>query len=294
MDLKERNKTKLSFSGHDTFACRQQWLKKGYDYKCLGKKFNDEDAVVVLGVGKNMVSAIKFWMRAFDLVDVDENPTELAHKIFADNGWDPYLEDEASLWILHYHLVKKGMASTYFLIFNELRREKVEFTRSNFISFIKRKEESGAVFQANAKTLAEDFGVFLKMYLRNDVAIKDPEDSFSGIFTELNLVTHQGKRSEEIYSIQNSEKEDIPEEVILYTVLQHDNFDKSLSLNTLEQEENQAGPVFAISKTGLTSKILSLVKKYPGITYSDHAGIRELQFKEKPEPFKVLEDYYAN
>lgn len=294
MEVKNKNTTKLSFSGHDTFACRQQWLKKGYDYKCLGKKFNDEDAVVVLGVGKNMVSAIKFWMRAFDLVDADENPTELAHKIFSDNGWDPYLEDEASLWILHYHLVKKGLASTYFLIFNELRREKVEFTRSNFISFIKRKGESGAVFQANEKTLTEDFGVFLKMYLRNDASIKDQEDSFSGIFTELNLVAHKGKRGEDIYTIQNSEKEDIPEEVILYTLLQNSNLDKSLSLNALEQEVNQAGPVFALSKTGLTSKIQNLVTKYPGITYSDHAGIREVQFKERPEPFKVLEDYYAN
>lgn len=46
---------KFSFSGHDTFHCRQLWLKKGYDYVKGGKNFNDEDAVVHLGVGKNIL-----------------------------------------------------------------------------------------------------------------------------------------------------------------------------------------------------------------------------------------------
>lgn len=56
-DIKEL--TKYTFSGHDSFQCRQLWLKKGYDYVQEGKNFNDEDAVVKLGVGKNMVSSIR-------------------------------------------------------------------------------------------------------------------------------------------------------------------------------------------------------------------------------------------
>lgn len=47
---------KYTFSGHDTFHCRSLWLKEGYDYLLLDKKFSDDDAVVVLGVGKNVVS----------------------------------------------------------------------------------------------------------------------------------------------------------------------------------------------------------------------------------------------
>jgi hypothetical protein len=47
---------KLTFSGHDTFHCRQLWLKKGYDFVKNGNKFMDIEAVVLLGVGKNMVS----------------------------------------------------------------------------------------------------------------------------------------------------------------------------------------------------------------------------------------------
>jgi len=53
---------KFTFSGHDTFHCRHLWLKKGYDFIKTGNKFANEDAVVLLGVGKNMVTSIYFWM----------------------------------------------------------------------------------------------------------------------------------------------------------------------------------------------------------------------------------------
>ncbi len=49
----------LYFSGHEKFHCRQFWLKKGYDFVQAGHKFSDKDAVVDLGVGKNMVGSIR-------------------------------------------------------------------------------------------------------------------------------------------------------------------------------------------------------------------------------------------
>src|SRR5688572_12512757 len=94
--------TKYTFSGHESFHCRQLWLKKGFDYIKSGRSFTDPDAVVTLGVGKNMVTSIKFWLKAFNIIDAGENLTEFAKFIFEDNGFDPYLEDDQSLWLLHY------------------------------------------------------------------------------------------------------------------------------------------------------------------------------------------------
>ena len=88
---------KYTFSGHDSFQCRQLWLKKGYDYVKAQRSFNDEEAVVKLGVGKNMVSAIRYWMKAFNIIDNKDVPTEFGDRLFDDeNGYDPYLEDEGS------------------------------------------------------------------------------------------------------------------------------------------------------------------------------------------------------
>lgn len=290
----QRQLLKYTFSGHESFQCRHLWLKKGYDFVSAGRSFNSEDAVVELGVGKNMVSSIRFWMKAFDIIDQNDKPTVFANKLLSDRGWDPYMEDEATLWLLHYNLVKKGLASSYFLIFNELRREKIEFTKENFISFVKRKAESTGAFQVNEKTLAEDFGVMAKMYIRSDAQSKDKEDTFSGLLTELDLIKSYGKRGEEYYVIENTEKVELPDDVLLYAILDFEGFDMSVSLSSIEQEPNSAGAVFAINRTGLVNKIESIVGKNKWITFTDHAGIKEIQFKKKPEALDILETYYAN
>lgn len=286
---------KLSFSGHDTFHCRQLWLKKGYDFIKKGNKFTDNESVVLLGVGKNMVSSIYFWMKAFGLVDKDGNTTDIADYIFSAEGKDPYLEDEATLWLLHYQLVNTGHASIYDLVFNDLRKEKIEFTKDNFLIFTERKANEFGVSQFNKKTLSTDFDVLMKMYIRTTDQVKDKEDTFSGLLTDLNLIQEENKTNS-LYSIPNEQRNNLPEEIILYTVLDNENLQNSISLNTLFQERNQAGTVFAITKNTLMVKLESIAndsayEKY-GITLSDHAGIKELQFASKPNKFDVLNHYY--
>ena len=294
-------KVKLTFSGHDTFHCRHLWLKKGYDFLKNGKNFSDKDAVVELGVGKNMVSAIGFWMKSFGLTDKEGNLTEIAKYLLDDEGKDPYLEDEATLWLLHYQLVTQGIASTYTLIFNELRREKIEFTKDNFIAFVVRKVEELDMSNINKNTLSTDFDVLAKMYIRTDAQSKDKEDTFSGLLTELNIIQEEKRKVndklETFFSISSDDKLDIPDEVLLFGILDRGDFDKSISLYTIEQEKDQIGSVYAIGRTGLVNKIESLstnskFKKY-GIVFNDHAGIKELQFKVRPNKFEVLNNYYG-
>lgn len=43
--------------------------KKGYDFVKRERNFNAPDAVIDLGVGKNMVSSIRFWLKSFGLYD---------------------------------------------------------------------------------------------------------------------------------------------------------------------------------------------------------------------------------
>lgn len=296
--------TKLTFSGHDTFHCRQLWLKKGYDFVISGRKFSEDDAVITLGVGKNMVSAIQFWMKAFGLLDRDGNTTEFANYIFAtESGKDPYLEDNATLWLLHYHLVTQNLASTYNYVFNDLRKERVEFTKENFLSFMERKASEVGFSQFNKKTAATDFEVFLKTYNRTEEQAKDKEDTFSGLLTDLNLVQEEKRRLDDkstvtYYAIPNESRNNIPDEVLLYAILDKGAFQNSISFNSIYQDRDQAGLVFAISKSELLEKLQAVANnpdfKKHGITLNDHAGIKELQFKTKPDKFEVLNHYYGN
>src|SRR5258705_1730760 len=105
---------KLQFSGHESFICKHFWLKKGYDFINEKGNFNDESAVVDLGVGKNMVGSISYWLKAFGITDQSNHITDLGKYIFNDRtGKDPYIESLGTLWLLHYNLIKTGQASIY-------------------------------------------------------------------------------------------------------------------------------------------------------------------------------------
>ena len=296
MELLREKNIKYTFSGHDSFHCRQFWLKKGYDFVSDRCSFNSESAVVDLGVGKNMVASIRFWLRSFHVTNTSDDLTAFGISLLSDNGYDPFLEDDGSLWLLHYYLVKTGYASIYSLIFNEYRREKIEFNRESFLSFIKRKAETEKGMNVNLNTVSEDFDVFRRMYLSSN-SDKGSEDGFSGLLSELLLVSRIEKKidnkKEEYFSIDNTTKFEVPLEIFLYTVLENENYGLSISLNSLEHDVNSPGAIFAMNRLGIIEKLKEAQQKYDWITYNDHAGIKELQFRQKPQPFTILESYYG-
>ncbi len=122
---------KFTFSGHESFHCKPLWLKKGFDFKNNNGNFKDPHSVVNLGVGKNMVSSIRFWMYAFNTLK-NNDLTDLAVRLFAEDSWDPYLKDESTLWLLHYLLVSNGYAATpnlIFLIVTDCSDKKIHITK---------------------------------------------------------------------------------------------------------------------------------------------------------------------
>lgn len=285
--------SKYSFSGHDSFQCRQLWLKKGFDHVHQGNNFNDEEAVVQLGVGKNMVSSIRFWLKAFNIIDNKDIPTEFGKRIFDDeNGYDPFLEDEASLWLLHYQLIKSGIASIYSLIFNEFRKEKLFFNKETFVNYVKRIGESHSDLYYNENTVAKDFIVFANLY-KNDPESKDVEDSFSGLLSEIELLKSTGKGKGEQFYIENSERDYLPESIVLYSILNNSNYGNSISLDSLEFGINSPGSIFALNRSGLMNKISDIVGHFKDITFTDQAGIKELQFKNKTDAYSILDNYYG-
>jgi hypothetical protein len=296
---------KYIFSGHDTFQCRQFWLKKGFDFLENEGEFSNERAVVDLGVGKNMVTSIRYWLKAFGIVDNAESITPIGRLLFQNNGWDPYLEDDASLWLLHHQLVSKNIASTYFLIFIEFRREKIEFTKQQYVDFIERKSRTERGINFNPRTIGGDFEVFRKLYL-NSKEEKSIEDSFAGLLSDLGLLgtifkgrdedqlnEANAKERIEAYYITNTHRPSLPVEVLLYSIVSNPAYGQSVSLESLATDINGPGAIFGLSKAGIFDKLEEGIDRGFPITYSNYAGVNELQFKETSDPIQILDDYYA-
>ena len=81
-----------------------------------GGNFNASDAVIALGVGKNMVSSIR--------------PSRIADYLFDESeGVDKYIESLGTLWLLHYLLVSLKEATLYHITFVQFQKERKVFER---------------------------------------------------------------------------------------------------------------------------------------------------------------------
>lgn len=285
---------KYSFSGHETFACKQHWLKKGVDYLRAGNSFSSDTAVVDLGVGKNMVTSIRHWVKAFGLLDEADQPTKIASFLFEADGADIYLEDTLTLWLLHYHLMKEGKATIYSLVFNQLRRERQDFTKGHLERFLKRKiDENKDKFSDN--TLESDIKVFLNNYLSTNPS--DIEEGYINVLQELNLISHfsgvddQGKLID-WYRFNVGPKADLPVEAMLYILLNQYHGEQSISLAALANDKDGLGNVFLLNEIALADKLKTLPAHY-GI-FTETAGNPVLQLQPGLDEWEILRNYYGN
>jgi len=283
---------RYSFSGHETFYCRHYWLKKGYDFLKEGHKFNSPDAVTKLGVGKNMVSSIKYWLKAFGLTKDNEfsNP-KLYNLILNEINGDAYMEDTNSLWLLHYYLVKNNIASIFNIFFNELRHKNKEFTDDSIgksiLSYLKINNISDNQIPSE-KTLHNDIRVFKSTYI-TPIKTKNIEDDFSGLLQELNLLKETDDRK--IVAL-NEDRDNLSSQILLFTILDRFPDKKSISFEEIFHEKDSPGVIFCITENSLMNKIKEIESNNEDIVFTEDAGLRELQIKKNIDKWDILNKYY--
>src|SRR3954447_8103091 len=85
------------FARHETFHLRFGWLRKGFIAALNDPEaFSKPNATVELGVGKNMVNAIRYWCQAYKVIVEAPNPdrprmphlksSAFGHQLLDDDG----------------------------------------------------------------------------------------------------------------------------------------------------------------------------------------------------------------
>ena len=276
---------KYTFSGHESFQCKSLWLKKGYDYAISGRSFNEDYAVVALGVGKNMVSSIRFWLKAFGVLDDSNELSEISRYIFDTNkGKDPYIEDVSTLWLLHYLLVNTRYASIYHLFFAEYCRTRHEFTKEQLLTYIRRLFTDKAFGNTpyNEHTISRDISTFLKNYEHPKVSKNF--DDFSAVLSELNLI----KLSGEQYSINYVAKAKLHPLIFLFAILDSYPTDKVIEYPKLLE----LAAIFCLSQNELYEIFEWLHNYNQNISFSNTAGEQLFTINESMDKWYVLNGYY--
>ncbi len=288
-----------SFSGHETFAFRFGWLPKGV--RAVEKAptiFSDEQAMVSLGVGKNMVRSIRHWCVTARLIEAaDDSPraqalrlTELGRLLLSDHdGQDRYLEDPGSLWLLHWLIcTNPARATTWRWAFGYWSQ--TEFTREGMVEellgLVGRKGNS----RANRQSLDRDVETFLHTYVTPKVAKGGViEDTLDCPLVELRLI-----RRDELtdrFEFVRGLKPSLPNSTLGFAVLDFwERFapaQESLSFETLLYGEESPGRVFRLTETALAERIESVVSWSRGaLVYDDTAGMRQLYRKNRSKELK--------
>ena len=93
----------MKFRAHDTFFIRKGWLPKGM--RCVAKKpdvfiAKDDNPMDILGIGANMVKALRYWLQAVGLTQEatkgrrEQHCTDLGQLIYEH---DTYIEELGTL-----------------------------------------------------------------------------------------------------------------------------------------------------------------------------------------------------
>ena len=211
----------MRFSGHESFACRYAWLPKAY--RALVENpatFVDmEQAMVGLGVGKNMVRSIRFWVEVMGIAIPQRDrtllPTRFADEVLEDEGFDPYLEDVRTLWLLHWN-VSSRMDDPLFAWDYLLHKWPYgELTRSEALAAFER-ESRRLNTSHSSVTLGQHLDVFLHTYVSTPSSQGPREEALDCPLAELELIQSVGERHvdrsgrrEPVYAFRREAKPEI-------------------------------------------------------------------------------------
>jgi hypothetical protein len=308
------------FARHETFAPRFGWLHKAYmQVKQDSETFHGEDAPVTLGVGRNMVYAMRYWSQAFKLTQEHPHedptyrayvasPTWRARWLLDEDGADPYLEDTGSLWLLHWWLLSsepqaKCLAPSWYVMFHLAPFSRV--TTAEMVNRITRHvhENFDEDRWPAPESISRDVDCLIKMYALdqefNPLSPGSFEDLLACPFRELGLIEGQGKGKERIWRFTSGPRSNLPAAVLTYACLDYaSRFSPNagtISLARLANEPGAPGRAFRMREPDLIKAIEGFVGSNPHLSIVEALGQRSLTFNAAPQAlaWDVLDEHYG-
>lgn len=299
----ELNPSKTSFGRNETFNLRYSWLNKGLkELKQNKSLFLLEEAPLILGVGKNMVNSIKYWLNAYQIVDFSSGePFQTKFgKIIEKN--DPYLEDIKSLWLLHWKLcTNPNQATFYYWFFNCYKKNK--FTKIELLSDINLWLDDIGSKKVSAATLERDALLLLKTFSSSKDETKNFEELLENPFYILNLMS---KNNDGSYSVTYEPRESINSTILGFCLLEIFNLTKSVDLfdnnkrrtqmpvNEFLNEQPSISRIFKINESFFYQLLEDLIINYPNVFgFNETAGQRIIELKDPDkDSLEFIDDIY--
>jgi Protein of unknown function (DUF4007) len=293
-----------TFARHETFHPRFGWFRKAFVAAATEPGiFNDDDATVRLGVGKNMVRSLRFWGTASHLL-VDEpvegtrkrntKPTNIAAALLQPGGLDPYMESTATWWWLHWLLTgPECQLPVWWMIIHDLPI--VELDEAVLLQACKQLVEASTWDVPHESSIAKDISAFVRTYGDTTSAHVKFDDQFGCPLRDLNLLT---KSPTSGHRLANERPASIPGAIVLTALLDHAAMQpdaaNTISLARVATEPGAPGRAFRLTDTDIAELIEPIVNDTAGLSLSAPAGAPQLGWTRPPDSIarQVIANYY--
>ena len=302
---------KPTFARHETFHPRYGWFRKAHAFVAEDPRiFVAKDAPVRIGVGKDMVRAIRFWGLAAKLIEegaespnrrvLDLVPASMGQRLFGDNGWDRYMEDPGTLWLLHWLLMAPPcLLPVWWLAFNEFHA--VEFSEDDLLMAITTQLEAIDGWGVpHRSSVSKDVTVLLRTY-----APAEPSSGRTGIddildcpLRELSLIGRSPATKRYRFSL--GPKPGLPPAILTYAALDYIArtcaAGRTVTISRLAQEPGAPGRAFKLTDGDLLEAIEPVAEKTESLRLAATLGAIQLSWSKAPGEIagQILDDYFRS
>ena len=295
------------FGGHQTFPLRITWLPKaaiglGQGRDVLGDIL---EAVVALGLGKNMVEALRCWADAYGVARRTSHGwalTEEGEAIFGHGGFDRYLEEVQTLWWLHWKISTQatGRFFAWELAFN--RWNEPSFTPSAMLAaYGKEAVRSGRTL--SDVSLKQHFDVWLRTYCVPR-ANRAGEDGLDSPLAVLNLIRPVGEleemgRREPVYGFDAGPKRAIGQALFRYCLMDwweaRHGVEETVPFHEAASGPGSPGRIFRMPEAEVRSRLEALGRAGSEIELAESLNQQQLRrTRPFPAPARRLAAVYAS
>ncbi|MDG1267807.1 MAG: DUF4007 family protein [Ilumatobacter sp.] len=292
-----------TFARHETFHPRFSWFRKSFIAAATDHQiFNQEDATVRLGVGKNMVRSLRFWGTAAHFIaDQREpeqpristsRPTNAGVAFLGPSGLDPYMEDDATWWWLHWLLLSPGSRlPVWWIILNELSL--IELDEATLELACEQTLEASTWNAPNKSSINKDISAFLRTYGTPSSTRGKFDDQFGCPLRDLGLLAPSPAGG---HRLATSQPTTLPATVVVAALLDYavlgDTTANTVSLARLATEAGAPGRAFRLTDAELVDMAESVVDQVDELTLTSPAGAPQLGWRG--DPVKIAEALMAS
>jgi hypothetical protein len=253
----------MAYARHQSFYLRDKWMSKGLKaVKETPRFFYEDKSPEEIGLGKNMVQSLRFWMLATEVIYEDKSNkqpehylTDLGKLIYSS---DRLLQRNDTVSILHYHLVRnrENLATVFDWYFNTYK-ETITQRDSLLKSFNTWVENNDKI--VSLKSLKRDIDCLVQLYTKQS-SEDDPEDFIFSPFTKLCIIKEElSEEAHENVRKVSSEIDDIGLVSLYYVLLKYgeENDVSLISLDEIIKNHYLLGKVFNLTR----NKIIEILNK---------------------------------